>query len=68
MSQELQQATGEAETSGKYDPKGVAPDAQLLLMSDFSLSDENLIAAYDDCLYLGADVINTSYGRKRHNS
>ena len=53
---------GEAETSGKYDPKGVAPDAQLLLMSDFSLSDENLIAAYDDCLYLGADVINTSYG------
>lgn len=53
---------GEAETSSKYDPQGVAPDAQLVLMSDISLSDENLFAAYDDCLYLGADVINTSYG------
>lgn len=53
---------GEAETSGQYDPQGVAPDAQLVLMSDFSLSGENLVAAFDDCLYLGADVINTSFG------
>lgn len=53
---------GETETNSKYDPKGVAPESQLILMSDSSLCAENLMAAYDDCLYLGADVINTSYG------
>lgn len=53
---------GEAETSSQFDPRGVAPNAQLVLMSDIDLNSENLLAAYDDCLYLGTDIINTSFG------
>lgn len=52
---------GAAETDKKFDPKGVAPDAQLLLMSS-DLTYYCLMAAYDDCAYLGADTINASYG------
>lgn len=52
---------GAAETDEKYDAKGTAPNAQLLLMSS-SLSNNELIAAYDDCAFLGADVVNASYG------
>lgn len=53
---------GEAETNPQFDPKGVAPNAQLVLMSDITLNSVNLMAAFDDCLYLGADIINTSFG------
>ncbi|MDE5649165.1 MAG: S8 family serine peptidase, partial [Oscillospiraceae bacterium] len=53
---------GEAETSQQFDPQGIAPNAQLVLMSDISLDSVNLMAAFDDCLYLGADIINTSFG------
>ena len=44
---------------------GTAPDAQLLLMScgvGRSISDAASIAAIDDAVKLGADVINASYG------
>lgn len=53
---------GENETSKLYDPKGTAPDSQLLLLSDCNFFDDSLLAAYDDVLYLGADVVNASYG------
>lgn len=53
---------GQAKTNPQFDPKGVAPNAQLVLMSDINLNSENLLAAYDDCLYLGTDIINTSFG------
>ncbi len=52
---------GEAETSDIYNPRGVAPNAQLLLLS-VSLYTDECMAAYDDALYLGADIINASYG------
>lgn len=52
---------GDAETDEKYDAKGAAPYAQLLLMSS-DLTYYCLMAAYDDCAYLGADAINASYG------
>lgn len=53
---------GDAETNTTYEAKGVAPDAQLVLMSSINFFSHTLLAAYDDCLYLGADVINASYG------
>ncbi len=53
---------GEAETLSKYEPKGVAPNAQILLMTTESLATDECLAAYDDVLYLGADVVNASYG------
>ncbi|MBE6844568.1 MAG: hypothetical protein E7508_02470 [Ruminococcus sp.] len=53
---------GDSETHKLYDPDGVASNAQLVLLSSVTLSDSNLMAAYDDALYLGADVINASYG------
>lgn len=52
---------GAAETDEKYDAKGVAPDAQLVLMSS-DLFDYELMAAYNDCAFLGADTVNASYG------
>lgn len=52
---------GAAETDEKYDAKGVAPDAQLVLMSS-NLSGNDLMAAYNDCAYLGVDTVNASYG------
>lgn len=45
-----------------YTPKGTAPDTQLILMSTYNLYNDELLAAYDDVLYLGADVVNASYG------
>lgn len=41
---------------------GTAPDAQLLLMACPNLSNAATIAATDDAVKLGADVINASYG------
>ncbi len=41
---------------------GTAPDAQLLLMACPNLSTAATIAATDDAVKLGADVINASYG------
>ena len=41
---------------------GTAPDAQLLLMACPNLSDAATLAATDDAVKLGADVINASYG------
>ena len=46
---------------------GIAPEAQLLFMSavspnDFYFSDDCVIAAIDDAVKLGADVINMSFG------
>lgn len=41
---------------------GVAPEAQLLLLSSLSFTDETLLAAIDDAAKLGADVINLSWG------
>ncbi|HIV86112.1 MAG TPA: S8 family serine peptidase [Candidatus Monoglobus merdigallinarum] len=41
---------------------GAAPDAQLLLMACPVLADEATIAALDDAVKLGADVVNASYG------
>lgn len=52
---------GAAETDNQYDAKGVAPDAQLVLMSS-NLTDQDVMAAYNDCAFLGADTINASYG------
>ncbi|MCM1226532.1 MAG: S8 family serine peptidase [Clostridium sp.] len=52
---------GDAETDEKYDAKGTAPNAQLLLMSS-DLTYYCIMAAYDDCAYLGADAVNASYG------
>ncbi len=52
----------EAETCTQYDPKGTAPNTQLLLLSTASLNSDECLAAYDDVLYLGADVVNASYG------
>lgn len=46
----------------QYTPKGVAPEAQLILMSTFNFYSDELLAAYDDVLYIGADVVNASYG------
>ncbi|MGM9552167.1 MAG: S8 family serine peptidase [Clostridia bacterium] len=45
---------------GKF--TGTAPDAQLLLMAAPNISDEVIIAAIDDAIKLGADVINASFG------
>ena len=45
-----------------YTPKGVAADTQLILMSAYNYFGDELLAAYDDVLYLGADVVNASYG------
>ena len=53
---------GKTETNAKYDPRGVAPEAQLLLLSCFDFNSQGLLGAYDDALYLDADVINASYG------
>ncbi len=52
---------GAAETDANYDAKGVAPDAQLVLMSS-NLTNQDLMAAYNDCALLGVDTINASYG------
>ncbi len=52
---------GDAETSDEYDAKGVAPEAQLVLMSS-DLTEYAVMAAYDDCAFLGVDVINASFG------
>lgn len=52
---------GYAETNELYDAKGVAPEAQLVLMSS-DLTEHAVLAAYDDCAYLGTDVINASFG------
>lgn len=52
---------GYAETDEQYDAKGVAPDAQLVLMSS-NLTDQDVMAAYNDCALLGADTINASFG------
>ncbi|MGN1481920.1 S8 family serine peptidase [Porcipelethomonas sp.] len=53
----------DAVTNTSYNPRGIAPNAQLALMSVYDLEDSKLLAAYDDCLYIGADVINASYGQ-----
>lgn len=53
---------GSAETDLNYDPEGVASDAQLVLLSTESFGYSMLLAAYDDVLYLDADVVNASYG------
>lgn len=52
----------ETETDSLYNADGTASGAQLVLMAAYSLSGEYLLAAYDDCLYIGADVVNASYG------
>nr|MBQ4320009.1 S8 family serine peptidase [Clostridia bacterium] len=49
---------------------GIAPDAQLLLMKvsddrNGSLDDYSVLAAIDDAISLGADVINLSFGLDR---
>ncbi|MGN0613042.1 MAG: S8 family serine peptidase [Porcipelethomonas sp.] len=53
---------GNTETNEKYDPRGVAPEAQLVLLSCNNFEEQGLMGAYDDALYLDADVINASYG------
>lgn len=52
---------GDSETDNKFEPEGVAPNAQLALMST-SLATHELMAAYDDCAILGVDTVNASYG------
>lgn len=52
----------EHETLEKYNPKGVAPNAQFVALTTNMLYDACILAAYDDVLYLGADVVNASYG------
>ena len=52
---------GAAETDELYNPAGIAPNAQLALMST-SLATHELMAAYDDCAILGVDTINASFG------
>ena len=42
---------------------GTAPDAQLILMACPNLYDADTIAAIDDAVKLGADVINASFGQ-----
>lgn len=51
-----------AVTNSSYAPQGIAPDAQLALMSAYDFEESKLLAAYDDCMFIGADVINASYG------
>lgn len=53
---------GDSETNELYNPDGIASNAQLVLLSSEALYNSNILAAYDDALYLGADVINASYG------
>ncbi|MBE6844828.1 MAG: hypothetical protein E7508_03815 [Ruminococcus sp.] len=62
---------GDSETDINYEPDGVASNAQLVLMSAETLGASMLMAAYDDVLYLGADIVNASYGASyvvTHNS
>ncbi len=56
-----------ATEEGEIKFSGVAPDAQLLIMKVFSdkgggAFDSTIIAALEDAVYLGADVINMSLG------
>ncbi len=53
---------GDAESEPTYNPDGIASEAQLVLLGSEMLFDSTVIAAYDDALFLGADVINASYG------
>ncbi|MBQ3566506.1 MAG: S8 family serine peptidase [Oscillospiraceae bacterium] len=53
---------GDAESDPTYNPDGIASEAQLVLLGSEMLFDSTIIAAYDDALFLGADVINASYG------
>lgn len=59
---------GNAETDDKYNAKGAAPNAQLLLMSSYNLYSFAILAAFDDCTYLGADIVNASWGTGFVNS
>lgn len=59
---------GNAETDDKYNAKGAAPNAQLLLMSSYNLCSYALLAAFDDCTYLGTDIVNASWGAGFVNS
>ncbi len=51
----------DAVTSKAYSPQGVAPNAQLVLMSS-DLNYYSIMAAYDDCALIGVDSVNASYG------
>ncbi|MGN0620913.1 MAG: S8 family serine peptidase [Porcipelethomonas sp.] len=53
---------GGSETDPNYNARGIAPDAQLLFMADFNLTNMGIMGALDDCMFLDADVINTSFG------
>jgi len=53
---------GDSETDLNYEPDGVASNAQLVLLSSQTFETSALMAAYDDVLYLDADVVNASYG------
>lgn len=53
---------GAAETDKEYNAKGIASNAQLVLMSSYNFEYHTLMAAYDDCTFIGVDVVNASYG------
>lgn len=59
-------AAGNNNGQGTYNFKGMAYDAQLALFKisdkDGTLKDEAIVAALDDAVKLGPDVINCSYG------
>ncbi len=57
---------GDAVTDSSMKPYGTAANAQLALMS--GLANHEVMAAYDDCAYIGADVVNASYGRSYASS
>lgn len=58
-----------ADEEGVVEFSGVAPQAQLAIMKVFSddsdgASEATILAALEDCVYLGVDVINMSLGSK----
>lgn len=62
-------AAGNSGGKGRFDYKGVAYDAQLALFKvadeNLSLDDDAILAALDDSVKLGPDVINCSFGARK---
>lgn len=62
-------AAGNSGGKGQFDYKGTAYDAQLALFKisdeDLNLSDDAIIAALDDAIKMGPDVINCSFGSRK---
>ena len=63
-------AAGNSGGNGKLDYKGVAYDSQLALFkvsdSEGILDDDSIVAALDDAVKLGPDVINCSFGARKY--